>query len=66
MANIDPDVAVMLDAIEARLAAVEANTGNEAEVRASVDFNMALFSALSAAEDRAQVWADLANYLRSR
>jgi hypothetical protein len=61
---IDPDVQVMLDLIEERLKAVEASPGNEAEIQASLAFNAALFSVLSATDDRVAVWQKLTDALR--
>jgi hypothetical protein len=61
---IDPDVQVMLDAIETRLKAVEASPGNEAEIQASLAFNAALFATLSATDDRVAVWQKLTDALR--
>ena len=64
MANIDPDLIPMFEAIEKRLAALEESPVSDAEAKASIEFNSLLFAKLSAANDRAAVWQSLSDFLR--
>jgi hypothetical protein len=63
--NIDPDVKIIVEKMEARIAALEGNSV-EAEANASLAFQALLFSTLAKSNDRVGLWNDLTAFLRGR
>jgi hypothetical protein len=76
MANFDPDLIPMFEAIESRLLAIETRltsveeappvtAPDDSEAQASIDFNAELFAVLRDSDDRVAVWRSLADFLRT-